>query len=73
VSFAGTAAHQAQQEADMSNTLLTQATEAQQSISGVNLDEEAANLERYQRQYQAAAKVMQIAASLFDSILAIRN
>lgn len=51
--------------------LLTQTTAAQQSQSGVNLDEEAANLLRYQQAYQAAGKVMQIASSLFDTLLAI--
>lgn len=40
-----------------------------QSISGVNLDEEAANMLRYQRVYQAAGKALQIADSVFDTIL----
>lgn len=48
---------------------LTSATNAQQTISGVNLDEEASNLLNYQRQYQAAAKVIQVSSSLFQSIL----
>ncbi len=51
--------------------LLNQAITAQQSESGVNLDEEAANLLRYQQAYQAAGKVMQIASQLFDTILSI--
>ncbi|MDP2804737.1 MAG: flagellar basal body rod C-terminal domain-containing protein, partial [Gallionellaceae bacterium] len=42
---------------------------AQQAYSGVNLDEEAANLMRYQRSYQAAGKAMQIANTLFDTVL----
>jgi flagellar hook-associated protein 1 FlgK len=41
----------------------------QQAFSGVNLDEEAANLMRYQRAYQAAGKALQIANSMFDTIL----
>ena len=41
------------------------------SVSGVNLDEEAAALQRYQQAYQASAKVMQVAASLLDTILDI--
>ena len=49
--------------------LLAQTEQAQQSLSGVNLDEEAANLLRYQQQYQAAGKVMQIANTLFDTLL----
>jgi flagellar hook-associated protein 1 FlgK len=51
--------------------MATQTVAAQQAVSGVNLDEEAANLMRYQKEYQAAAKAMQIASTLFDSILAI--
>ena len=38
---------------------------------GVNLDEEAAELIRFQQAYQASAKVMQMANQLFDSILRI--
>jgi flagellar hook-associated protein 1 len=49
--------------------LYTTAYNAQQSVSGVNLDEEAANLLRYQQAYQAAAKVMKTASDLFDTLL----
>lgn len=42
---------------------------ARDSVSGVNLDEEAANLLRYQQAYQAAAKVIAISSTLFDSLL----
>lgn len=52
-------------------TLLNQSIAAQQSVSGVNLDEEAANLLRYQQAYQAAGKAMQIASTLFDTLLTI--
>ncbi|QID18374.1 flagellar hook-associated protein FlgK [Nitrogeniibacter mangrovi] len=52
-------------------SLLDQATATRESLSGVNLDEEAANLIRYQQAYQASAKVMSIASSLFDEILGI--
>lgn len=51
--------------------LVNQSIQAQQSVSGVNLDEEAANLLRYQRAYQAAGKAMQIASTLFDTLIAI--
>ncbi|RJX34179.1 MAG: flagellar hook-associated protein FlgK [Oxalobacter sp.] len=54
-------------------TIYTNAYNAVQQESGVNLDEEAANLLRYQQAYQAAAKVMQIASELFDALLAIRS
>ena len=51
--------------------LLEQATVTLQSESGVNLDEEATNLLRYQQAYQAAAKVMQIAQDMFNALLTI--
>ncbi|MBS0299478.1 MAG: flagellar hook-associated protein FlgK [Proteobacteria bacterium] len=50
-------------------TLLAQTEESIQSASGVNLDEEAANLLRYQQAYQASSKVIEISSTLFDSIL----
>lgn len=50
---------------------LAQATATMQSESGVNLDEEATNLIRYQQAYQAAGKMMQIASDLFDVLLQI--
>lgn len=52
---------------------LEQAVAAHESESGVNLDEEATNLLRYQQAYQAAAKMMQTASTLFDTLLAIGN
>lgn len=49
--------------------LMGQAEASRQSISGVNLDEEAANLIRFQQAYQAAAQVISTAGVLFDSLL----
>ncbi len=51
--------------------LLEQTNESIQSVSGVNLDEEAANLLRYQQAYQASSKVIEISNTLFDSILRV--
>ena len=51
--------------------LQTQAIEARDSVSGVNLDEEAANLMKYQRSYEAAAKVIQIGDSLIQTLLGV--
>jgi flagellar hook-associated protein 1 len=51
------------------SAVLSAATSAQSSVSGVNLDEEATNLIQYQQQYQAAAKVISTAATLFQTIL----
>lgn len=50
-------------------TALDNATSAMQSESGVNLDEEATDLLRYQQAYQAAGKMMQIASQLFEVLL----
>jgi flagellar hook-associated protein 1 len=47
----------------------TQAVTDQQSVSGVNLDEEAAHLLQWQQAYQASAKALQIGSSLFQSLL----
>jgi flagellar hook-associated protein FlgK len=48
-----------------------QAEEARDRISGVSLDQEAADLIRYQQAYQAAAKIIQTSQDLFDAVLAI--
>lgn len=50
-------------------SMLNQMAKAAQEVSGVNLDEEAANLMRYQQAYQAAAKAMAIADTMFNSLL----
>jgi len=49
-----------------------QAVTAKDQISGVSLDQEAADLIRFQQAYQAAAKVLQVGSQLFDSILQVR-
>lgn len=54
-------------------TLLDNATTAQQSLSGVNLDEEAANLLEYQQAYQAAARCITVAQTLFQDILSVMS
>ena len=51
--------------------LADQTEAARQSVSGVNLDEEAANMLRYQQAYQASAKMIDIAGKLFDEILSL--
>lgn len=60
-------------EADLSRVAFTalseQAEAAQKGVSGVNLDEEAANLIRFQQAYQASAKAIQIATSVFDTLI----
>lgn len=51
--------------------LLAQTEKSIQSLSGVNLDEEAANLMRFQQAFQASSKVIEISNTLFDSLLRI--
>jgi flagellar hook-associated protein 1 FlgK len=61
------------QQATITKQALTvvndQAIAARDAVSGVNLDTEAASLIKYQQAYQAAAKAMQIAGQLFDTIV----
>ena len=54
-------------------TIALRSRESQQALSGVNLDEEAANLLRYQQAYQASSKVIEVAQSLFQTILRLGN
>ncbi|SLM62435.1 MULTISPECIES: flagellar hook-associated protein FlgK [Dickeya] len=53
--------------------VVKQLTTEQQSVSGVNLDEEYGDLIRFQQYYMANAKVIQTASSIFDALLAIRS
>jgi flagellar hook-associated protein 1 FlgK len=69
VAKVGGLTHSAKISATAQESLLERANEARENISGVNLDEEAANLIKFQQSYQAAAKAISTASSLFDSIL----
>ncbi|MEW6563028.1 MAG: flagellar hook-associated protein FlgK [Pseudomonadota bacterium] len=71
VSQVGSKTNEIKVASDSQSAIVTQVTQAQQSVSGVNLDEEASNLMRYQRAYQAAGKAIQIANTLFDTILSL--
>ena len=71
VSDIGNQTSAAKSGAAAQKTVLTNADTAQQGVSGVNLDEEAANLLKYQQAYQAASKVIATAGTLFDQILAL--
>ena len=50
-------------------SMKVQSTEWFDSVSGVSLDEEAANLVRYQQSYAAAARILSTAQELFNTIL----
>jgi flagellar hook-associated protein 1 FlgK len=69
ISQVGTQTRELQVTSTAQTSLLAQVSKAQQAVSGVNLDEEAANLMRYQQAYQAAAKAMTIANNMFDTLL----
>lgn len=53
------------------DSITTQIKTAQQSVSGVNMDEETVSMLRFQQLYQANARVIQTASSLFDTIIGI--
>jgi flagellar hook-associated protein 1 FlgK len=69
----GNQTNQIQASNKSQTALVTQITTAQQAISGVNINEEAANLLQYQQLYQANSKVIQTAQTLFQTILGIFN
>jgi flagellar hook-associated protein 1 FlgK len=54
---------------DAQETLLQNAVSARDAVSGVNLDEEAADLMRFQQAYQASAQVITAAQTMFDALL----
>ena len=71
VSDVGTKTKTALTDSTAQATVLQQAQTARDSVSGVNLDEEAANLIKYQQAYQAAARMMTTVSKLFDTLLSI--
>ncbi len=69
VSQAGTLTHAAKIRSSAQQVVLNQATQARENLAGVNLDEEAANLIKFQNSYQAAAQAIAVANSLFDTLI----
>lgn len=69
ISRVGAQTRTAETRADALKSLMESAINRQQSAQGVNLDEEAVNLTRYQQAYQASAKIIATADTLFQSIL----
>lgn len=65
----GSKANSAELVADTAQALYTQAFNRNQATSGVNLDEEAANLLKFQQAYQAASQIISTANTIFDTIL----
>ncbi|PXW93710.1 flagellar hook-associated protein 1 FlgK [Sphaerotilus hippei] len=58
---------------EVSSGVATRAEEQLGASTGVNLDEEAAKLLQYQQAYQAAAKILQVAQKVFDTVLSLAN
>ncbi len=73
VGSVGLLTSQAQNGATAQQSVMTTAQTAQQSVSGVNLDQEAANLLQFQQAYQAAAQVIAASQTLFQSLITAIN
>lgn len=73
VSNVGNKTREIEVKGEAQQSMLEQAQGAREAMSGVNLDEEAANLLRYQQAYQAAAKMLDIGSRLFDTVLSIAS
>lgn len=73
VSDLGLAAEHAGQQAGFYQALVEQLTQMRDAVSGVSLDEELANLIKFQRAYQAAARLITIADELYQTILAVKR
>lgn len=71
VSFVGSKTKELIATTASSKTILQNAQTAVQNVSGVNLDEEAASLVKYQQAYQAAAKLIEISKTMFDTLMSL--
>ena len=71
VADVGTSTSRAENIMDVQNQLLQRAQAVKDAVSGVNLDEEAANLVQFQQAYQASAQVIAAANTLIDTLLGI--
>lgn len=69
IGLLGTQTRSAEVTAEAQAALLTQAQESRDRLSGVNLDEEAADLIRFQQAYQAVAQLISVADSTFQTLL----
>ena len=66
----GSQTHLADVNREAQSVLLNQAIAAHEGVSGVNLDEEAANLVQFQQAYQAATQLIATADLIFQSLIA---
>ncbi len=73
VGLIGNQTNEATSLSSAEHTLLTQAQDSRDSVSGVNLDEEAVNLQKYQQAYQAASKSIATSSVMFAAVMALFN
>lgn len=71
VSRVGNKARELNLAAESRETVLNEAANARDALQGVNMDEEAANLIKFQQAYQASGRVISISKELFDQILSM--
>jgi flagellar hook-associated protein 1 FlgK len=69
VASVGVKVQSAKSSQQISTDVASSLDKQKSTVSGVNLDEEAARMIQYQQAYQAAGKMMQIAQSIFDTLL----
>ena len=69
VADVGTVTREAQTGLETETLLMQRALDARDAVAGVNLEEEAANLLRFQQAYQAAAQVVATADEVFQTLL----
>ncbi|MBI5639119.1 MAG: flagellar hook-associated protein FlgK [Nitrospirae bacterium] len=69
VSIAGTMSRASSDSLKFEENLLSEFQNRRESVSGVSLDEEAANLVRYQRSYEAGARMIRVADELLQTLL----
>lgn len=69
ITTVGSKAAQAKNDATATTAVLTQAKSARDSVSGVSLDEEAANLVKYQQYYTASSQIIKAAQTIFSTLI----
>jgi flagellar hook-associated protein 1 FlgK len=69
ISQVGIRSQSANYAAEVSSSIATNVERDRAGVSGVNLDEEAASLLQYQQAYQASAKMIQVAQTIFDTLI----
>jgi flagellar hook-associated protein 1 len=69
ITTVGSKAAQAKDDATATTAVLTQAKSSRDSVSGVSLDEEAANLVKYQQYYTASSQIIKAAQAIFSTLI----